>query len=89
MERDPQNPDQGLSGGEASHAGRAILFGPFRLSPARRLLREGDKPVRLGSRALDILIALTEPVFRPIRKIIPPMGGLDLAPILERALVKG
>ncbi len=60
MEHDPQNPDQGLSGGEASHAGRAILFGPFRLSPARRLLLEGDKPVRLGSRALDILIALTE-----------------------------
>ena len=36
------------------------LFGPFRLLAARRLLFEGDKPVRLGSRALDILIVLTE-----------------------------
>jgi len=39
---------------------RAISFGPFRLLPAQRQLLEGDKPVRLGSRALDILIALVE-----------------------------
>jgi len=39
---------------------RAISFGPFRLLPDRRLLLEGDKPIRLGSRALDTLIALVE-----------------------------
>ncbi|MGX9425584.1 MULTISPECIES: ATP-binding protein [Bradyrhizobium] len=33
-------------------------FGPFRLLSAERILSEGDRPVRLGSRALDILIAL-------------------------------
>ena len=33
----------------------AISFGPFRLVAAQRLLFEGDKPVRLGSRAFDIL----------------------------------
>ena len=38
----------------------AISFGPFSLLPAQRLLLEGDKPVRLGSRALDLLIALVE-----------------------------
>ena len=37
-----------------------ISFGPFRLLPLRRLLLEGDTQVRLGSRALDILIALIE-----------------------------
>jgi DNA-binding response OmpR family regulator len=37
-----------------------ISFGRFRLLPAQRLLLEGDKPVRLGSRALDLLIALVE-----------------------------
>jgi DNA-binding winged helix-turn-helix (wHTH) protein len=37
-----------------------ISFGPFRLFPAQRLLLEGDQPVRLGSRALDILAALVE-----------------------------
>ena len=41
-------------------AERAISFGPFRLLPAQRLLFEGDKPLRLGSRALEILIALVE-----------------------------
>jgi DNA-binding winged helix-turn-helix (wHTH) protein len=35
-------------------------FGRFRLFPARLLLLEADKPVRLGSRALDILIVLVE-----------------------------
>ena len=39
---------------------RAVSFDLFRLLPDRRLLLEGDKPVRLGSRALDILIALVE-----------------------------
>ena len=38
----------------------AVSFGPFRLLPQQRLLLESDKPVRLGSRALDILIALVE-----------------------------
>jgi predicted ATPase/DNA-binding winged helix-turn-helix (wHTH) protein len=40
--------------------GHAVLFGPFRLLAARRLLLEGDQPVRLGSRAFDILAALVE-----------------------------
>src|SRR5258708_18280406 len=40
--------------------GHAISFGPFRLLAAQRLLLEGDKPVRLGSRAFDILAALVE-----------------------------
>src|SRR6516162_1642160 len=39
---------------------RAISFGPFRLVPTQRLLLEDDNPVRLGSRALDILTALVE-----------------------------
>jgi predicted ATPase/DNA-binding winged helix-turn-helix (wHTH) protein len=38
----------------------AISFGPFRLVSAERLLLDGDKPVRLGSRAFDILTALVE-----------------------------
>jgi predicted ATPase/DNA-binding winged helix-turn-helix (wHTH) protein len=39
---------------------RAISFGSFRLLPSQRLLLEGDKPVRLGSRAFDVLTALVE-----------------------------
>ena len=26
--------------------------------------------------------ALTEPVFRQVRRVIPPMGGLDLSPLV-------
>src|SRR5712692_10530153 len=37
-----------------------ISFGPFRLLPTQRLLLEGDTPVRLGSRAFDILAALVD-----------------------------
>src|SRR5258705_4049359 len=41
-------------------AARAFSFGPFHLIPTQRLLLEAGKPRRLGSRALDILIALVE-----------------------------
>ena len=44
----------------AAQGGRAIAFGPFDLLPTRRLLLKAGQPVRLGSRALDILIALVE-----------------------------
>ncbi|WP_141934479.1 transcriptional regulator [Bradyrhizobium sp. UNPA324] len=37
-----------------------VSFGPFRLLRSQFLLLEGDKPVPLGSRALEILIALLE-----------------------------
>src|ERR1700741_2894180 len=40
--------------------GHTASFGPFRLLAGQRLLLEGDKPVRLGSRAFDILAALIE-----------------------------
>src|SRR5882757_6257505 len=40
--------------------GRVISFGPFRLHTEQRLLLESDRPVRLRSRAFDILAALTE-----------------------------
>lgn len=35
-------------------------FGPFALSPAQRLLERDGVPVRLGGRALDLLIALVD-----------------------------
>jgi len=32
--------------------------------------------------ALQLIWQLTEPVMRPIRNVIPPMGGLDFSPIV-------
>jgi DNA-binding winged helix-turn-helix (wHTH) protein len=37
-----------------------MSFGPFRLLTRQRLLLEAGKPVPVGSRALDLLIALLE-----------------------------
>lgn len=30
----------------------------------------------------DLLVSLTEPLMRPARRLIPPVGGLDLSPIV-------
>ena len=35
-----------------------------------------------ASSVLRVLYALTEPVFRPLRKILPAIGGLDLSPLI-------
>ena len=42
-----------------------------------------------GSRhpAIVLLHQITEPVMAPFRKILPPMGGLDLSPILLFVLI--
>lgn len=37
-----------------------LNFGPFSLLPRRRVLLEGGVPVRLGSRAFDLLVTLVE-----------------------------
>ncbi len=31
---------------------------------------------------LRVLYNLTEPLFRPIRRVLPAMGGLDLSPLI-------
>ncbi|MER8826433.1 transcriptional regulator [Mesorhizobium sp. M0938] len=41
-------------------ADSAFAFGSFLLYPERHLLLKNDEPVTIGSRALEILIALTE-----------------------------
>ena len=38
----------------------AFVFGPFRLLPLERRLLEGERPLRLGGRAMDLLLALLE-----------------------------
>src|SRR5437016_8099104 len=45
-----------------------FVFGSFRLIPVQRMLIEDEKPLRLGSRALDILVTLLESAGETIRK---------------------
>jgi DNA-binding winged helix-turn-helix (wHTH) protein len=49
-----------VTGAPDSHHSLTLAFGPFRLMPARGLLLESDRPCRLGSRAMEILLALVE-----------------------------
>lgn len=37
---------------------------------------------------LRLILQLTEPVMGPVRKIIPPMGGLDFSPILIFIIIR-
>ena len=39
------------------------------------------------SPAVDILLALTEPVLRPLRRLLPPMGGMDFTPVIAMILL--
>jgi YggT family protein len=39
-------------------------------------------PVDRRSRLVTTLYRLTEPVLAPIRRALPPMGGLDLSPMV-------
>lgn len=32
--------------------------------------------------AVSLIYSLTEPILRPIRRLLPPMGGLDLSPLV-------
>jgi YggT family protein len=43
------------------------------------VLNTQNQAVRQIIRVLD---ALTDPLFRQVRRIIPPIGGLDLSPIV-------
>ena len=61
-----------------------FAFGSFRLIPAERMLLEEGKPLRLGSRALDILATLVERAGETIRK-----DDLSLAPGLIRSSTRG
>jgi predicted ATPase/DNA-binding winged helix-turn-helix (wHTH) protein len=49
-----------VPGSTCLSADSSLSFGRFRLFPARQLLLEDERPVRLGSRALDILTTLVE-----------------------------
>ena len=69
------------------HAGRPRIP----LGGARQLSAESEarpkavivKPRSLPERpVVTVVQALTESVLRPIRQVLPPMGGLDLSPIV-------
>jgi DNA-binding winged helix-turn-helix (wHTH) protein len=68
---------------QAGHCGQAVIndqtdslgipalaFGPFLVFPNQRLLLEGDRPLELGSRTLDLLVAFIERPGELLRKSV-------------------
>src|SRR6266850_2104970 len=49
-------------------SGQGIAFGPFRLYPAQRVLFRAGTPLRLGGRALEILLLLVERAGKIVKK---------------------
>jgi predicted ATPase/DNA-binding winged helix-turn-helix (wHTH) protein len=45
-----------------------LHFGPYAFHPRQRLILDGDRPLRMGGRALDILQVLVERAGRVVRK---------------------
>jgi YggT family protein len=39
------------------------------------------------SRVIDLLDRATYPLYRPIRRVIPPLGGLDLSPMVVLLII--
>ena len=42
-----------------------------------------------GSRILDLLTDLTEPILAPVRKVFPSTGGIDFAPLVTLLMLQG
>lgn len=36
----------------------------------------------------EIIHSITEPILRPIRQLVPPVGGLDLSPMIAIILIQ-
>lgn len=41
-----------------------------------------------GSGLFRMLMDVTEPVLAPIRRVVPPVGGIDFSPILALILIQ-
>jgi YggT family protein len=46
-------------------------------------------PGTQGSSLARLLDDVTEPVLRPIRRVLPPAGGMDFSPIIALVLIYG
>lgn len=41
-----------------------------------------------GQPLVQLLVALTEPVLGPLRRLLPPVGGLDVSPVVAFLLLE-
>jgi YggT family protein len=58
-----------------------LVFDLYRLALIVRVLFSWIR-VPYGSKIVTFLWAITEPVLAPLRAVLPPLGGIDLSPII-------
>ncbi len=58
-----------------------LLFDLYRLALLVRVLFSWIR-VPYGSKIVQFLWSVTEPVLAPLRSVLPPLGGIDLSPII-------
>jgi len=45
-------------------------------------------PVSRDNRLVLFILEITEPILGPIRRVVPPLGGLDLSPMIAWILIE-
>lgn len=65
-----------------------LLFAVLQLAILGRILLSWVDPSPFADNALKRLLwALTEPLFQPLRRVIPPVGMFDLTPMAALVLL--
>jgi YggT family protein len=64
-----------------------ILCSVLSLAIIIRALMSWVMPVG-GTGLARVLIDVTEPVLAPIRRVLPPLGGIDFSPLLAIILIQ-
>ncbi len=52
-----------------------------------RVLLSWVPSVDYGHPLISLIVRITDPILQPVRRILPPMGGLDLSPIIALLLL--
>ncbi len=65
----------------------SLLFQIMTLAILARVLLSWF-PMAQGNRLAAIVYDITEPVLGPIRKLVPPMGMLDLSPFIAMIVLQ-
>lgn len=64
---------------------RAVQF--LTLLVIVRVLLSWVPSVDYGHPLISLIIRITDPILLPVRRILPPMGGLDLSPMIAILLL--
>jgi YggT family protein len=52
-----------------------------------RVLLSWVPSVDYGHPLISLIVRITDPILQPVRRVLPPVGGLDLSPIISILLL--